>query len=64
MPRFSHWRVRAFGRSEAACATTGALLGGYVRVGFENNPYGADGVWRHQTRIWCVTSSSRFDIWG
>jgi uncharacterized protein (DUF849 family) len=36
-PRFPHWSVCAFGRREAACVTTGALLGGHVRVGFENN---------------------------
>jgi uncharacterized protein (DUF849 family) len=43
MPRFSHWSVCAFGRYEAACVTAGALLGGHVRVGFENNLYRADG---------------------
>jgi uncharacterized protein (DUF849 family) len=37
MPRFPFWSVCAFGRREAACATAGALLGGHVRVGFENN---------------------------
>lgn len=37
MPRFAHWSVCAFGRYEAACVSTGALLGGNVRVGFENN---------------------------
>ena len=37
MPRFAHWSVCAFGRYEAACVTAGALLGGHVRVGFENN---------------------------
>jgi 3-keto-5-aminohexanoate cleavage enzyme len=37
MPRFSPWTVCAFGRHEAACVTAGALLGGHVRVGFENN---------------------------
>ena len=36
-PRFAHWSVCAFGRREAACVTAGALLGGNVRVGFENN---------------------------
>src|SRR5208283_5466924 len=36
-PRFPHWTVCAFGRREAACVTAGALLGGHVRVGFENN---------------------------
>lgn len=43
MPRFSHWSVCAFGRNEAACVTAGALLGGHVRVGFENNLHKADG---------------------
>jgi 3-keto-5-aminohexanoate cleavage enzyme len=37
MPRFDPWSVCAFGRREAACVTAGALLGGHVRVGFENN---------------------------
>jgi 3-keto-5-aminohexanoate cleavage enzyme len=37
MPRFQPWSVCAFGRREAACVTAGALLGGHVRVGFENN---------------------------
>ena len=37
MPRFDSWTVCAFGRREAACVTAGALLGGDVRVGFENN---------------------------
>lgn len=34
---FAHWSVCAFGRREAACVTAGALIGGHVRVGFENN---------------------------
>jgi 3-keto-5-aminohexanoate cleavage enzyme len=37
MPVFSHWMVCAFGRREAACVTAAGLLGGHVRVGFENN---------------------------
>jgi 3-keto-5-aminohexanoate cleavage enzyme len=37
MPSFKDWMVRAFGRHETACVTTGALLGGHVRVGLENN---------------------------
>ncbi|WVT76476.1 3-keto-5-aminohexanoate cleavage protein (plasmid) [Sinorhizobium chiapasense] len=36
-PRFSHWSVCAFGQNEAACVSAAALLGGHVRVGFENN---------------------------
>ena len=36
-PRFAHWMVCAFGREETACVTAGALLGGHIRVGFENN---------------------------
>jgi 3-keto-5-aminohexanoate cleavage enzyme len=42
-PRFAHWSVCAFGRREAACVTAGALLGGHVRVGFENNLARPDG---------------------
>ncbi|MFC4175709.1 3-keto-5-aminohexanoate cleavage protein [Microvirga sp. GCM10011540] len=37
MPAFPHWMVCAFGRREAACVTAAGLLGGHVRVGFENN---------------------------
>lgn len=43
IPIFRHWSVCAFGRHEAACVTTGALLGGHVRVGFENNLWRPDG---------------------
>ncbi|MER8635939.1 3-keto-5-aminohexanoate cleavage protein [Mesorhizobium sp. M0998] len=43
MPRFDHWSVCAFGRNEAACVTAAALLGGHVRVGFENNLFLPDG---------------------
>lgn len=42
-PRFGPWSVCAFGRFEAACVTTAALLGGGVRVGFENNLFRPDG---------------------
>ncbi len=31
------WSVCAFGAEELRCVTTAALLGGHVRVGFENN---------------------------
>jgi uncharacterized protein (DUF849 family) len=31
------WSVCAFGAAELRCVVTGALLGGHVRVGFENN---------------------------
>ena len=37
LPRFANWSVCAFGARETACVTAGALLGGHVRVGFENN---------------------------
>lgn len=43
MPRFANWSVCAFGRHEAACVTAGALLGGHVRIGFENNLLLPDG---------------------
>lgn len=43
MPRFAHWTVCAFGVRECACVTTGALLGGHARVGFENNLWLPDG---------------------
>ena len=42
-PRFSNWSVCAFGHHEAACVTAAALLGGHVRVGFENNLLLPDG---------------------
>ena len=43
MPRYANWTVCAFGKTEAACVTAGALLGGHVRVGFENNLFQPDG---------------------
>ena len=33
------WAVCAFGKTEHACVTAAAALGGHVRVGFENNLY-------------------------
>ena len=33
------WSVCAFGKTEHACVTAAASLGGHVRVGFENNLY-------------------------
>ena len=44
VPRFAHWSVCAFGARETACVTAGALLGGHVRVGFENNLRLPDGT--------------------
>lgn len=38
-PVFEHWSVCAFGPLETACMTASALLGGDVRVGFENNEF-------------------------
>lgn len=43
-PKFSHWSVCAFGAQEIACVTTAALLGGHMRVGFENNELLPDGT--------------------
>ncbi len=43
-PSAKHWMVCAFGRYENACVTAGALLGGHVRVGFENNLLKPDGT--------------------
>jgi len=37
--RLPDFMVCAFGRNEAACGVAAALLGGQVRVGFENNLY-------------------------
>lgn len=42
-PAFEHWSLCAFGAQETACVTAGALLGGHVRVGFENNEWLPDG---------------------
>ncbi|MBA3517048.1 MAG: 3-keto-5-aminohexanoate cleavage protein [Rhizobiales bacterium] len=42
-PRFRDWMVCAFGRDETACVVAAALLGGDVRVGFENNLWLPDG---------------------
>lgn len=44
IPRFRHWSLCAFGQHEAACVVAGALLGGHVRVGFENNLWRPDGT--------------------
>ena len=44
MPRFAHWSLCAFGPQECACVTAAALLGGHIRVGFENNLMRASGV--------------------
>jgi uncharacterized protein (DUF849 family) len=44
MPTFGHWSVCAFGRRESACVMAAALLGGHVRVGFENNLLLPDGA--------------------
>jgi 3-keto-5-aminohexanoate cleavage enzyme len=40
---FRDWMMCAFGANELRCAALAALLGGHVRVGFENNLYLADG---------------------
>jgi len=40
---FRDWMVCAFGPNESRCAALSALLGGHVRVGFENNFYLPDG---------------------
>ncbi len=37
------WAVCAFGKTEHACVSAAASLGGHVRVGFENNLYLKDG---------------------
>ena len=40
---FRDWMVCAFGPDESRCAALAALLGGHVRVGFENNLHLPDG---------------------
>lgn len=40
---FRDWMVCAFGPNESRCAALAALLGGHVRVGFENNIHLPDG---------------------
>jgi uncharacterized protein (DUF849 family) len=42
-PTFERWSVCAFGAQEIACVTSAALLGGHIRVGFENNELLPDG---------------------
>jgi len=42
-PQFRNWMACAFGSDEIACVTAAALLGGDVRVGFENNIWTPDG---------------------
>jgi len=39
-----NWAVCAFGKSEASCMLTSAMLGGHVRIGFENNLHLMDGT--------------------
>ena len=58
MPRFSPWSVCAFGRREVACVTAAALLGGHVRVGFENNLVLPDGA-RAASNAELVTAAVR-----
>ena len=41
---FAHWSCCAFGPNEARVVTTAALLGGHIRVGFENNLHLPDGA--------------------
>ncbi len=36
-PPFRDWMICAFGPNELRCAALAALLGGHVRIGFENN---------------------------
>lgn len=43
-PSFAHWSMCAFGQDEAACAVKAALMGGNVRLGFENNLLLPDGT--------------------
>lgn len=38
------WAVCAFGRSETVCLEAAARLGGKIRIGFENNFVGPDGL--------------------
>jgi 3-keto-5-aminohexanoate cleavage enzyme len=44
LPQGWPWSVCAFGADELRCVATGALLGGHVRVGFENNLQRASGA--------------------
>jgi uncharacterized protein (DUF849 family) len=44
VPKYRHWSACAFGRHELACVVAAALLGGHVRVGFENNLLLPDGT--------------------
>ncbi|HOL16706.1 MAG TPA: 3-keto-5-aminohexanoate cleavage protein [Bacillota bacterium] len=44
IPQGSTWSVAGVGRAELTLATAAVLLGGHVRVGFEDNIYFAKGV--------------------
>lgn len=44
IPAGSTWTVAGIGRHETPLATMGVLLGGHVRVGFEDNIYYSKGV--------------------
>jgi uncharacterized protein (DUF849 family) len=56
--------VCAFGRYEAACVATAALLGGHVRVGFENNLHRPDGRIAHDNAAQVQTVAELLKVAG
>lgn len=44
LDRIINWSVCAFGKQESNCMLTSSLLGGHVRIGFENNIHLSDGT--------------------
>lgn len=64
MPRFAHWMVCAFGAREAACVTAGALLGGHVRTGFENNLLMPDGTTAKDNAALVATAAEALRLLG
>lgn len=64
MPSFAHWSVCAFGPQETACVTAGALLGGHVRVGFENNLWLPDGSPAHDNAALVAASHAALRACG
>lgn len=46
------WAVAGIGRYETPLAVMAIVMGGHLRVGFEDNVYYLKGVWRRATRSW------------
>lgn len=63
-PAFRRFMVCAFGRFEASCTVAGALFGGGLRVGFENNLELPDGKLASSNRDLVATVASAIKALG